>query len=73
MVDTARPGIRAAFAAEADRRRAAVAATLDRAGATHLRLWTDRDWVASLVRFMEQRRRARASGRAIPFLEGDPR
>jgi uncharacterized protein (DUF58 family) len=73
MVDTARPAIRAAFAAEADRRRAAVAATLDRAGATHLRLWTDRDWVGPLVRFMEQRRRARASGRAIPFLEGDNR
>jgi uncharacterized protein (DUF58 family) len=73
MVDTARREIRLAFAAEADRRRTAVAGSLDRAGAAHLRLWTDRDWVRPLVRFMEQRRRVRASGRAIPFIDGDDR
>ncbi len=71
-VDTARPEIRAAFAAEADRRRSAIAAGLGKANVAHLRLWTDRDWVRPLVRFLEQRRRARASGRAIPFLEGGP-
>jgi len=69
-VDTSRPDIRAAFAAEADRDRAAVADAIAAAGAAHLRLWTDRDWVEPLVRFLEQRRRARASGRAVPFLQG---
>ena len=69
-IDTSRPDIRAAFAAAADRDRAAVAGAVDAAGASHLRLWTDRDWVEPLVRFLEQRKRAWASGRPIPFLQG---
>jgi uncharacterized protein (DUF58 family) len=69
-VDTSRPDIRAAFGAAADKDRAAVAAAISAAGATQLRLWTDRDWVEPLVRFLEQRRRARASGRGVPFLQG---
>lgn len=69
-VDTSRPDIRAAFGAAADRDRAAVADAIAAAGATQLRLWTDRDWVEPLVRFLEQRRRARSSGRAVPFLQG---
>jgi uncharacterized protein (DUF58 family) len=69
-VDTSRPSMRAAFAAAADRDRAAVADAIAAAGATQLRLWTDRDWVDPLVRFLEQRRRARASGRGAPFLQG---
>jgi uncharacterized protein (DUF58 family) len=69
-VDTSRPGIRAAFAEAADRDRAAVAEAIAAAGATQLRLWTDRDWVEPLARFLEQRRRARASGRGTPILLG---
>ena len=69
-VDTSRPEIRAAFAAAADQDRAAVAEAIAASGATQLRLWTDRDWVGPLVRFLEQRRRARASGRGAPFLQG---
>jgi uncharacterized protein (DUF58 family) len=69
-VDTSRPEIRAAFAAAAERDRAAVAEAIAASGATQLRLWTDRDWVGPLVRFLEQRRRARASGRGAPFLQG---
>jgi len=69
-VDTSRPGIRAAFAEAADRDRAAVAEAIAAAGATQLRLWTDRDWVEPLARFLEQRRRARATGRGTPILLG---
>jgi uncharacterized protein (DUF58 family) len=64
-VDTGRPEIRAAFAAAADRQRVAIAAAVGRAGAEHLRLTTDRPWVDPLIRFLEQRRRARARGRAV--------
>ena len=71
-IDTARPEVRMAFAAAADANRAAIAAGLVRAGAGHLRLWTDRPWVDPLIRFLEQRRRARAGGRTIPFLVGGP-
>ncbi|MGZ3588386.1 MAG: DUF58 domain-containing protein, partial [Candidatus Limnocylindrales bacterium] len=62
-VDTARQDVRAAFAAGAATRAEAVAAGLGRAGASHLRLSTDRDWVGPLVRFLDQRRRARTVGR----------
>jgi len=72
-VDTSRPGIRAAFAEAADRDRAAVAEGIAAAGAMQLRLWTDRDWVEPLARFLEQRRRARASGRGTPIHLGVPR
>jgi len=62
-VDTARPEVRAAFAAQADRRRDIVATTLGRAGASHVRLATDRDWVGPLVHCLDQRQRARTVGR----------
>jgi uncharacterized protein (DUF58 family) len=64
-VDTSRPGIRAAIAAEADRRRAATAAALRGAGASHLRLRTDEDWVAALVRHLTLMRRAEAAGHRV--------
>jgi uncharacterized protein (DUF58 family) len=62
-VDSGRPEVRAAYAAQAAARAEAVATGLGRAGAGHLRLSTDRDWVGPLVRFLEQRRRAHAVGR----------
>ena len=70
VVDTARPDIRAAFAVEADRRRTAVAAAVGRAGAEHLRLWTDREWVGPFVQFLDMRRRARGRGRPAVAMDG---
>jgi uncharacterized protein (DUF58 family) len=62
-VDTGRPDIRAAFAVQARARGDTIAATLRRAGASHLRLTTERDWVGPLVHFLDQQRRARTLGR----------
>jgi len=64
-VDTGRWEVRAAFAAAADAQRTAIAGAISRAGAEHLRLSTDQPWVDPLIRFLEQRRRARARGRAV--------
>lgn len=64
-IDTSRPGIRLAIAAEADRRRAATAAILRGTGASHLRLRTDEDWVAALVRHLTLMRRAEAAGHRV--------
>jgi hypothetical protein len=71
-VDTADPALRW-FAAEADRRRAAVAVTIARTGASHLRLWTGVDWVAALARFLDGRRRSRTVGHVDPSPTGDHR
>ena len=57
-VDTARPDIRARYAAAAARRRATVAAQLRLAGAGHVVLRTDGDPVADIGRFLLARRRA---------------
>ncbi len=62
-VDTSRPEIRAAYAAQAARRAESVATGLTRAGASHVRLSTDRDWVGPLVHCLDQRQRARTVGR----------
>lgn len=62
-VDTSDVRLRAAYAEAADRRRASVAAALRSAGATHLRLRTDRDWIGPLVACLESRRRDRVTGR----------
>jgi uncharacterized protein (DUF58 family) len=62
-VDTGDVRLRAAYAAAADQRRAAVAAAVRSAGATHLRLRTDRDWIGPLVACLETRRRDRVAGR----------
>jgi uncharacterized protein (DUF58 family) len=64
-VDTSRPGIRLAIAAEADRRRAATATAVRGAGASHLRLRTDEDWVAALVRHLTLMRRAEMAGHRV--------
>jgi uncharacterized protein (DUF58 family) len=69
-VDTGRPEIRAAYAARAEERTAAVAAALARAGAEHLRLGTETDWVGPLVRFLDRRRRHRIAGRRFAAPSG---
>ena len=64
-IDTSRSRIRAAVAAEADRRRAATEAAIRGAGASHLRLRTDEDWVAALVRHLTLMRRAEMAGHRV--------
>ena len=56
LVDTADAGIRRRYAERAAERRADVAERLAGAGADHLVLSTDRDWVIDLVRFVAGRR-----------------
>jgi uncharacterized protein (DUF58 family) len=65
-VSTADPGLRLRYAEAAAQHRAQVRDGIRRAGATHLQLRTDRDWLADIVRHVhEQRRLARA-----PVLRG---
>ncbi len=59
-VSTASPKLRARYAAAAAEQRAGIETALRRAGAAHLRLRTDGDWVRDIVRHvMLQRRMAR--------------
>lgn len=53
------------FAAAAAERRRTVARGIRAAGADHLELSTDRDWLVDLVRHMAGRRRRRAAGVAL--------
>jgi uncharacterized protein (DUF58 family) len=55
-VPTHDAALRARYAEAAAAQRAAIAAALRRAGATHVRLRTDRDWLVDLARAVEQRR-----------------
>jgi uncharacterized protein (DUF58 family) len=71
-VDTGRYELRLAFAAAADQNRRDIAAAISRSGSDHLRLWTDQPWVDPLIRFLQQRRRARVAGRSSLSLPGDP-
>jgi uncharacterized protein (DUF58 family) len=57
-VQTARPDIRARYAAAAAAQRDRIATTLRHAGAAHLQLRTDRDWLTDVVRFVVAQRRA---------------
>lgn len=57
--------LREAYAQAAAERRRAVTRALRSAGADHLRLSTDRDWVADLVRQVSARRRRRLAGVAV--------
>jgi uncharacterized protein (DUF58 family) len=61
-VPTGDAEFRARFAAGAAAQREQVAAALRRAGAGHLRLRTDRDWLMDVVRFVAERRRAGSGG-----------
>lgn len=56
-VDTSSTTLRARYRAAAEAQRVEVAATLRAAGAEHLQLRTDRDWVKDLVRYVAMRRR----------------
>ncbi|TYP90533.1 DUF58 domain-containing protein [Blastococcus xanthinilyticus] len=61
-VPTGDAAVRARYAVAAAAQRADVAAALRRAGAGHLQLRTDRDWLMDVVRFVADRRRAGSGG-----------
>ena len=61
-VPTGNAEFRARFAEGAAAQREEIAAGLRRAGAGHLRLQTDRDWLMDVVRFVADRRRAGSGG-----------
>jgi uncharacterized protein (DUF58 family) len=54
--------VRAAYAKAAAEQRATIAGALRRAGAGHLRLSTDSDWLLDIVRFVAAQRRGRSRG-----------
>ena len=56
-VQTSDPKLRAQYAAAAVKQRGRIAAGLRHAGAAHLQLRTDRDWVSDVVKFVIARRR----------------
>jgi uncharacterized protein (DUF58 family) len=61
-VQTSDPGLRARYAEAASQQRAAIARALRAAGAAHLRLRTDSDWLLDMVRFVAAQRHARTRG-----------
>ncbi|MEU7575882.1 MULTISPECIES: DUF58 domain-containing protein [unclassified Micromonospora] len=61
-VQTADPGLRRRYAEAAAAQRGAIAAEMRAAGAAHLRLRTDRDWLLDMVRFVAAQRHARTRG-----------
>lgn len=63
-VDTDDVRLRLAFAEAAARQRAAIAKGLRGAGCDHLRVSTGSDWIAGIVRHVEQRRRSRSHAHA---------
>ncbi|HEX5741430.1 MAG TPA: DUF58 domain-containing protein [Pilimelia sp.] len=63
-VPTGSRRVRRAYAEAAAAHRAGVAAALRDAGASHLRLRTDSDWLRDIVGFVAARRHARARGTA---------
>ena len=69
VVDTSRAGLRAAFAHAATTQRATVSAAIARAGADHLVVSTDADWLGEALAFFARRTRRRAY-RAAPDRTG---
>ncbi|MGC5021869.1 DUF58 domain-containing protein [Micromonospora sp. DT47] len=61
-VQTADPRLRQRYADAAAAQRGAIAAELRAAGAGHLSLRTDRDWLLDMVRFVAAQRHARTRG-----------
>ena len=61
-VQTGDPRLRERYAAAAGEQRAAIARALRAAGASHLRLRTDTDWLLDMVRFVAASRHARTRG-----------
>ncbi|HWD10066.1 MAG TPA: DUF58 domain-containing protein, partial [Actinomycetota bacterium] len=58
-VQTGSPALRERYRAAAERRQAGIRRSIIDAGAEHLRLSTDRDWLTDVVRFARQRKVAR--------------
>ena len=58
VVDTDDMGVRVRYAEAARAQRDRIAAEIRRAGASHLTVRTDSDWLADVVRHVERRRRA---------------
>jgi len=69
-VQTADRRLRERYAAAAREQRAAVAAAIRAAGASHLLLRTDADWLLEIVRFVAAARHARYRGTARRALTG---
>lgn len=69
-VQTASPKLRERYATAAAAQRKAIARGLRGAGADHLQLRTDRDWLVDIVRFVTQRRRFRAGTAPIAAMGG---
>ncbi|MEV1286257.1 DUF58 domain-containing protein [Micromonospora sp. NPDC049679] len=65
-VQTADPRLRRRYAEAAAAQRAAIAHEVRAAGAAHLRLRTDSDWLLDMVRFVAGQRHARTRGTARP-------
>jgi uncharacterized protein (DUF58 family) len=61
-VPTGNAEFRRRFAEGAAAQRAEISRALRRAGAGHLQLRTDRDWLMDVVRFVADRRRAGTGG-----------
>jgi uncharacterized protein (DUF58 family) len=61
-VRTSDPKLRARYAEAAGAQRSAIAYALRAAGAAHLRLRTDSDWLLDMVRFVAAQRHARTRG-----------
>lgn len=61
-VQTADPALRRRYAEAAGEQRGAIARALRAAGAAHLRLRTDSDWLLDIVRFVAAQRHARTRG-----------
>jgi uncharacterized protein (DUF58 family) len=61
-VQTADPKLRSRYAEAAAEQRGAIARALRAAGAAHLRLRTDTDWLLDMVRFVAAQRHARTRG-----------
>jgi uncharacterized protein (DUF58 family) len=61
-VQTGNKKLRDAYAKAAAEQRAAIDAAMRRAGAAHLRLRTDSDWLLDIVRFVAAQRRGRSRG-----------
>ena len=64
-VQTASERVRSRYAAAAAAQRADIARRIAAAGAEHLVLRTDRDWLLDFVRYVDRRRRRRL-GRSTP-------
>lgn len=62
-VQTASSALRERFRAAAEERQAQIRRTIGRAGAEHLPLSTDRDWLIDVVRFVDRRRAVRPVAR----------